>query len=228
MTKMKELKTVTKNTTIKTYEVYKTGEHPITLEVTRVNGKISQQVLQTHLGGDAAYAAYVLNMPAFKEHIKTRQWHDFDRKMLVSNLYKEFSTIGFDPERLVVLESSGEMFFDIRGRVFPHGLYYSYIGSGIRQGSDYNYEELVEYLRTHPQVTDFEEKEIPGYNSEFPGQRGLKTMCVSLTEEQANEVWDKVKHTKYPSVRYKEAVTQVHVMRQFGVDPLGLLQFAEN
>lgn len=217
---------------------YKTDEYKLVddvrLVVNHADGVITSQHItkskKVKLDGEWQYNYfYVKDIDEFKnkcketlfytENPKNKYWW-WEHIVTDDKYLEEFTTNGFDPEKLVIIHTYDHTFRDRHGEIMDMLIAIDYV-SGFRQKApdcdyspDWKWNELVKHLSNHPSVKTCKEELIPYYNSEFGGQMGLY-LEVRISSEWSNK----------KSLQKWYDKGQFLIGEMDGLDPLNVNQF---
>lgn len=218
-----------------TYEVYRFGN--VNFEQRLKNGElISASIVSNKkikgLEHSRTLASYIMDKKKFHNIIENDTFYNawtklIDQKVIIEStkdegvaLAKEIQENGLDPERVVFCQSYDGTFRDINGEFIDMLFFVDYIG-GINFSNEkftWKWDDLIKYLKAHPDFKNVEEEYIPYYNG---GGRALslnyilhKSVYYSIKERSSgyrdkNDVFP----SKYTSVD------------EFEFDPFELKQF---
>jgi len=163
------------------------------LEVKRVDGRITQQKINSFKKIPNSSFEYVIDLDAFREECKKNYFYSEDSKKnywwrshIVDDLFDEFQKNGFNEERIVNIRGYDHSILDRNGVYFDILLEFDYTRSQIRQRVEdsesprYNWKELKKHLQEHPQVFNLKEVEIPWFNCDYDGQKALEMDVLML------------------------------------------------
>lgn len=103
--------------------------------------------------------------------------------------------------------TSAHVLFNLNKKPVSIPYLFDYIGSlRERYKGDKIYEKIVNLLKKHSFVMDLKTDEIPYYNADFSGQRGISFAKILLSQEKYEELYNKYKGGYYWSVRMKENI----------------------
>jgi hypothetical protein len=102
---------------------------------------------------------------------------------------------------------SGWVLFDQNKRPISLPYATNYIGSlKEKRTNDPIYKELIAKLKKHPFVLSLEEEEIPYYNHEFSGQKGISWAVMQVSQEKYEELYKHYKEHQFWSVGMHDAI----------------------
>ena len=112
-------------------------------------------------------------------------------------------------ENLYLFEWDSHMLFSLDEKPMSMPIEFSYI-EGFEESvpRDSTYRKLFDKVKVHPYTLFLEEEEIPYYNRDFIGQKGVDYGMVYLPQEVYEKLYAKhyAKGNEYPSVSFKEAI----------------------
>jgi hypothetical protein len=125
---------------------------------------------------------------------------------------------------------SGWVLFDENMKPIALPFIFSYIGS-LREKipNDLHYKKLIALLKKHPFILELEEEEIPYYNSDFYGQKGISHAKTLLSQKMYEKMYEACKKQEYWSVAMGEIMelcsySRVRELNVYGVQISKLLK----
>ena len=181
---MKLIKTVNQKITINTYQV----EENVTYKEYLLNGKLvkEQSRLECIKKKLPAWCIditpYCLNKEKFNEYRTTKTfWELFDPKSKF-NVIEDFDII--KKQSIYLLDFGSHLVYDLNYKLVSIAYLFDYIGSITeRKSNDPIYSKIMQKLHKHKYVVQLTEGEIPYYNSEFSGQKGIQTCVVFIPDK---------------------------------------------
>ena len=181
-------------------ETYKLDDD-VNLNVTIIDGKMVSAEVKVK----RKTAEYVRDGKKFREYLKLHAFH-WDNYSLwnfplgldgkAEELFDHIQENGYDRNNVFFIENDSHNVKDIDGKYLDMLVEIDYIKGFRQKGSDYetnwDWDALVKYLKKHKNVIKVEEEEIPYYNSEFSGQKGLYMQVLVPEEwrEYGKNGWD--------------------------------------
>ena len=196
--KHKSRKKVTTVTITSKYEI----SPGIILTVVEVDGVNKSQRIVSH--GKVEYKL-VKDGEMFRQLVKENLFYQIIPKgrdlywwdeQIEKHPLESLSSKDFNPRDLISIDNYSHSFLDIDGKFLDMLVQSDYI-EGFRQQSrddqtNWDWTPLVEYLSAHPSVIRAEEKDIPYYNSDFYGQKGLELDFIFKSEwrQEGEDSWN--------------------------------------
>lgn len=117
---------------------------------------------------------HIVKDPKFYQLIKEKPFHydEFWWKNYLDDKITEKKLKGLTEDDLIFVSSYDHTFRKLDGSIIPHAICIDYI-TGFSEEPKWDWDNLVEHLKKHEAVVSLEEYQIPYYNSDFYGQRGL-------------------------------------------------------
>lgn len=100
----------------------------------------------------------------------------------------------------------GHILFNIQGRPVSLPVNIDYIGSIKQVRHNKIYEKLMDLIKVHPWFQRVEEIEIPGYNSDFYGQKAISAQ-VHIPQEEYEKLYEIFKNQEYWSVQIEGVIS---------------------
>ena len=124
----------------------------------------------------------------------------------------------------------GWILFDEKMKPVALPFIFSYIGSLQEKiPGDPLYRKLMDLLKKHPSILELEEEEIPYYNADFSGQKGVKIGKTLLSQKMYEKVYEACKKQQFFSVAMGEIMelcsySRVKVLNVYGAEIGKLLE----
>lgn len=101
----------------------------------------------------------------------------------------------------------GYILFDENYVPISTPLTFNYVGSlETKSRDDKIYKELIEKLKNHKFIRYLEEDYIPGYNSDFIGQTGIKKCISYISNKEYQKLYNKYKDNQFFSCRINDEI----------------------
>jgi hypothetical protein len=127
-----------------------------------------------------------------KSAFSKKQMDNFDNYPdWICKNYKEIKTLKDLEKYYPYLNyNGGHILFDINEKPISLPLSFDYIGSLEEKSSgDENYAKLISLLKKHPYILKIEEQEIPYYNSNFQGQKGILRATAFIPQKEYEKLY---------------------------------------
>jgi hypothetical protein len=219
---MKLLKTVNQKIVINTYQVTK----DVTYKEYLLNGKLVKEQSRLECNKTKLPFEYInarpvcLNKTKFNEYRTTKTFQElFDTK-------SKFCVIeNFDKSKnqtIYFVDYGYWEVLNLKYELEPITVLFDYTGSlSERFHNDPIYRKILDKLLKHKYLVELKEFEIPFYNSNFSGQKGVEECRVFIPKKKYNIVYNSLKEHENRHFLFRELQRLGHFKNILGVDLYG-------